>query len=184
MNGILSGKRILVTGGTGSLGNRLVRRRLHGDLGRPDAVIVFSRDETKQHVMRLALAELGEATDEIIFSDWQKIVRFHIGDVADETSVRFVMRGADIVFNATALKQVPTCEYFPARAVRTNILGPEQIIRAIRDQALPVETVIGISRHQTSTRAARATSAGEVSDEVMPTASSAAAINSRPRSNE
>src|SRR6185503_9868096 len=142
---MLTGKRVLVTGGTGSLGNKLVRRLLGGELGRPEEIVVFSRDEAKQHAMRLALAERAAATDEIIYSDWQRIVRFHIGDVADPASIRTALRGTHIVFNAAALKQVPTCEYFPAQAVRTNILGPEQIIRAICEGMLAVEAVIGIS---------------------------------------
>jgi FlaA1/EpsC-like NDP-sugar epimerase len=71
MDGILSGKRVLVTGGTGSLGSTLVRRLLCGHVGRPASITVFSRDEAKQHAMRLALAERAEATDEIVFADWQ-----------------------------------------------------------------------------------------------------------------
>jgi FlaA1/EpsC-like NDP-sugar epimerase len=145
MDGILSGKRVLVTGGTGSLGSTLVRRLLCGHVGRPASITVFSRDEAKQHAMRLALAERAEATDEIVFADWQQIVRFQIGDVADDDSIRTALRGADVVFNAAAMKQVPTCEYFPGQAVRTNILGPERIVRAIAEADLPVETVVGIS---------------------------------------
>ena len=135
----------MVTGGTGSLGSRLVRRLLHGDLGRPEEIVVFSRDEVKQHAMRLALAEQAAATDEIIDADWRRIVRFHIGDVADPASIRAALRGTHVVFNTAGLKQVPTCEYFPAQAVRTNVLGPEQIVRAIGEGRLPVEAVIGIS---------------------------------------
>jgi UDP-glucose 4-epimerase len=142
---MLTGKRVLVTGGTGSLGSILVRRLLHGDLGRPEAIVVFSRDEAKQHAMRLALAQQAAATDEVIYSDWQRIVRFQIGDVADEASIRAALRGTHVVFNAAALKQVPTCEYFPAQAVRTNVLGPQQLVRAIGEGMLPVEAVIGVS---------------------------------------
>jgi FlaA1/EpsC-like NDP-sugar epimerase len=142
---MLNGKRVLVTGGTGSLGSTLVRRLLRGGLGRPAEIVVFSRDEAKQHDMRLALTKRAAATDEVIFSDWQQIVRFQIGDVADEASVRAALKGTHVVFNAAALKQVPTCEYFPTQAVRTNILGPEQIVRAIREGGYPVESVIGIS---------------------------------------
>ena len=142
---MLTGKRVLVTGGTGSLGIALVGRLLRGDLGRPDQIVVFSRDEAKQHAMRLGLGDRAAATDEIIYSDWQSIVRFQIGDVADPSSIRTALRGTHVVFNAAALKQVPTCEYFPGQAVRTNVLGPENIVRAICEGNLPVETVIGIS---------------------------------------
>ena len=145
MDGILSGKRVVVTGGTGSLGSVLVRRLLRGELGRPSAVVVFSRDEAKQHAMRVAYQALTAATDEIIFEDWHRVLRFQIGDVGDEASVRSALQGADVVFNAAAMKQVPTCEYFPYQAVRTNILGAEHIIRVIRQHRLPVETVIAIS---------------------------------------
>lgn len=142
---MLTGKRVLVTGGTGSLGSALVGRLLRGELGRPEAIVVFSRDEAKQHAMRLALSRRATATDEVIFDDWQRVVRFRIGDVADEPSIRAALKGAHVVFNAAALKQVPSCEYFPIQAVRTNVLGPEQIVRAIREGDLPVETVVGIS---------------------------------------
>src|SRR5690606_28969070 len=126
------GKRVVVTGGTGSLGTTLVRRLLSGELGRPEAVVVFSRDEAKQHAMRLWYEQRPAATDEVVFEDWQHTLRFHIGDVSDEGSLRSVLQGADVVFNAAAMKQVPTCEYFPSQAVRTNILGAENIVRAIR----------------------------------------------------
>jgi FlaA1/EpsC-like NDP-sugar epimerase len=142
---ILSGKRIVVTGGTGSLGQRLVRRIMTGELGRPAAVVVFSRDEAKQHTMRLAFQQRAAATDEVIFEDWQRVLRFQIGDVADEAAVAAVLRNADVVFNAAAMKQVPTCEYFPFQAVRTNVHGPEHIVRAILHHRLPVESVVAVS---------------------------------------
>jgi UDP-glucose 4-epimerase len=139
----LAGKRIVVTGGTGSLGQTLVRRLLGGELGVPESVTVFSRDEAKQHEMRLAFADLPAATDEVIYRSDR--LRFRIGDVADFHSVAAVLRNADVVFNCAALKQVPTCEYAPLDAVRTNVGGPGAIVRAIRDLALPVETVCFIS---------------------------------------
>ncbi len=141
----LEGKRVLVTGGTGSLGNVLIRRLLSGELGQPQKTIVFSRDEAKQHAMRVAYQQKQAATDEIIYRNFERLLEFRIGDVRDLHSVAAVLRNADVVFNAAALKQVPTCEYFPFEAVQTNIIGAENIVRAIRENQLPVETVVGIS---------------------------------------
>jgi FlaA1/EpsC-like NDP-sugar epimerase len=139
------GRRIVITGGTGSLGKTLVRRFLSGRAGNPAKIIVFSRDEAKQHFMRMEYQHKAAATDEIIYNNFQQKLEFRIGDVRDFHAVASVLRDADIVFNAAALKQVPTCEYFPYEAVRTNIGGPENIIRAIDQYNLPVDTVIGIS---------------------------------------
>jgi len=142
---MLTGKRVVVTGGTGSLGKILVRRLLSGEIGLPKKVIVFSRDEAKQHAMRVEYMNRKAATDEIIYRNFERILDFRIGDVRDFHSVSSVLRDADVVFNGAALKQVPSCEYFPFEAVQTNILGPENIVRAIREHGLPVETVVGIS---------------------------------------
>lgn len=139
------GKRILITGGTGSLGKVLVRRLLSGEMGEPAKIIVLSRDEAKQHQMRLDYQYLAAATDEVIYRNFQRRLEFRIGDVRDFNSVASAVREADLVFNAAALKQVPTCEYFPYEAVRTNIEGAENIVRAIQQFNLPVETVVGIS---------------------------------------
>ena len=139
------GKRILVTGGTGSLGKVLVRRLLSGELGRPERIIVFSRDEAKQHAMRLDYQHRRAATDEVIYHNFERILRFQIGDVRDYSAVVSVVREADFVFNAAALKQVPSCEYFPYEAVLTNVVGAEHIVRAIREHRLPVSTVVGVS---------------------------------------
>jgi FlaA1/EpsC-like NDP-sugar epimerase len=141
----LEGKRILVTGGTGSLGKVLVRRLLGGDLGLPSKVIVFSRDEAKQHQMREAYLHKHAATDEVIYGNARRVLEFQIGDVRDFASVASAMRRADVVFNAAALKQVPTCEYVPAEAVLTNVLGPENVVRAIEQLSLPIDTVVGVS---------------------------------------
>lgn len=142
---MLTGKRVVVTGGTGSLGGKLIRRLFTGELGRPAAIVVFSRDEAKQHALRLAFEHRSAATDDVIFDDWRNVLRFQIGDVGTESDVAAVLRDADVVFNVAALKQVPTCEYFPFQAVRTNIHGPEHIVRAIRNFRLPIETVVAIS---------------------------------------
>lgn len=142
---MLTGKRIVITGGTGSLGTVLTRRLLSGSLGAPEAVTVFSRDEAKQHAMRLAYQRQESATDEVIYHNFERLLRFRIGDVRDYASVTAALRDADIVFNAAALKQVPTCEYFPQEAVQTNIAGATNIVRAIRDNKLDVQTVVGIS---------------------------------------
>jgi UDP-glucose 4-epimerase len=141
----LDGKRLLVTGGTGSLGKLLVRRLLTGEMGDPESVIVFSRDEAKQHQMRLDYLRRTTATDEIIFRNFQQKLRFWIGDVRDLASVNSALREADVVFNAAAMKQVPTCEYFPYEAALTNIGGAENIVQAIQQYGLPIETVVGIS---------------------------------------
>lgn len=104
---------MLVTGGTGSFGHTMVRRLLDSGVGE---VRVLSRDELKQHDMRL---ELGDDR-----------VRFYIGDVRDYDSVDRATRGVDYVFHAAALKQVPSCEFFPLEAVRTNVLGSANVIEA------------------------------------------------------
>jgi UDP-glucose 4-epimerase len=141
----LKGKCVLITGGTGSLGQVLVRRLLGGEMGQPSKIIVFSRDEAKQHAMRVAYLHQRVVTDEVIYHNFRELLEFRIGDVRDFHSVAAALRGVDVVFNAAALKQVPTCEYFPFEAVTTNIAGPENIVRAIQEHELPVETVIGIS---------------------------------------
>lgn len=141
----LENKRILITGGTGSLGKVLVRRLLTGEMGRPQKVIVFSRDEAKQHFMRVEYMHKRAVTDEVIYQHLGEILQFRIGDVRDFHSVSSALQDVDVVFNAAALKQVPTCEYYPFQAVMTNIGGPENIVRAIEEQHLPIETVVGIS---------------------------------------
>ncbi|HVF45543.1 MAG TPA: polysaccharide biosynthesis protein [Pyrinomonadaceae bacterium] len=142
---MLKDKRVVVTGGTGSLGKVLVRRLLSGEAGMPGQIVVFSRDEAKQHSMRLAFQRLRAATDEVIYHNFEQLLQFRIGDVRDPHSVATALRDADVVFNAAALKQVPSCEYFPYEAVQTNVNGAENIIRVIREQRLPVETVVGVS---------------------------------------
>ncbi|KQW47791.1 UDP-glucose 4-epimerase [Nocardioides sp. Root1257] len=104
---------VLVTGGTGSFGSTMVRKLLDTAVRE---VRIFSRDELKQHELRQALNDSR--------------VRFYIGDVRDEDSVRRATRGVDFVFHAAALKQVPSCEFFPLEAVRTNILGSANVIEA------------------------------------------------------
>jgi UDP-glucose 4-epimerase len=141
----LKNKTVLITGGTGSLGKTLTRRILTGEIGRPKKLIIFSRDEAKQHEMRLAYLNKTVATDEVIYHNFEALVEFRIGDVRDFHSIASSVKDADIVFNTAALKQVPSCEYFPYEAVQTNITGPENIIRAIRENKLPVDTVVGIS---------------------------------------
>jgi len=106
-------KTLLITGGTGSFGNAVLHRFLHSDFAE---IRVFSRDEKKQEDMRIALK-----------SDR---VKFYIGDVRDYDSVHDALRGVDYVFHAAALKQVPSCEFYPMEAVRTNVLGAENVMRA------------------------------------------------------
>jgi FlaA1/EpsC-like NDP-sugar epimerase len=142
---ILDGKKILITGGTGSLGKVLVKRLLSCELGKPEKIIVFSRDEAKQHFMRLDYLKKQQATDDIIYRNFQELLTFRIGDIRDYHSVSAALREADVVFQAAALKQVPTCEYFPFEAVQTNIFGAENIVRAIKEYNLPIQTVVGVS---------------------------------------
>ena len=142
---ILEGKKILVTGGTGSLGKILIKRILSNELGKPKKLIVFSRDEAKQHFMRIDYMNLKKATDEIIYQDVDKILNFIIGDIRDYPSVRSAVKDVDIIFNAAALKQVPTCEYFPFEAIKTNAIGATNVVRAVEETSAHIETVMGIS---------------------------------------
>lgn len=106
-------KTLLITGGTGSFGNAVLRRFLHSDIGE---VRIFSRDEKKQDDMRKRYNNAK--------------LKFYIGDVRDARSVATAMRGVDYVFHAAALKQVPSCEFHPMQAVRTNVLGTENVLEA------------------------------------------------------
>ncbi len=107
---------VLITGGTGSFGRTFLGHLLEGDV---EEVRVFSRDEEKQDMLRHAVADPR--------------VRYHIGDVRDAESIRRAMHGVEGVFHAAALKQVPSCEFFPVEAIRTNVLGSENVIRAAID---------------------------------------------------
>lgn len=118
---------VLVTGGTGSLGQAIVKCLLQLD----HSVTVFSRDEEKQHRMRSCFGSNN--------------LQFIIGDVRDYQSVRTALRHAEVVIHAAAMKQVPACEYFPTEAIRTNVGGAQNIIQAITEDRLPVRKVIGIS---------------------------------------
>lgn len=141
---IFEGKHVLVTGGTGSLGSCMVRRLLAGTDGRPDRVTVFSRDEAKQHDLRLALRHGGRSTDDVIYGDAEQVVRFRVGDIRDHRSVRRALAGVDLVVHAAAMKQVPTCEYAPWEAVRTNVEGAAVLVEEVRE-AGSVEAVVGVS---------------------------------------
>ena len=113
------GKTLLITGGTGSFGNAVLNRFLKTDIGE---IRIFSRDEKKQDDMRHEFhANMPEVADKI---------SFYIGDVRDIASVRNAMHGVDYIFHAAALKQVPSCEFFPIEAVKTNILGTENVLTA------------------------------------------------------
>jgi len=127
------------------MGRALVRRLLSGQAGTPSKVIVLSRDEAKQHAMRMEFLHKRVTTDEVIYRNFKSTLEFRIGNVRSYADVCSAVRDADIVINAAALKQVPTCEYFPEQAVQTNCLGATNIVRAIREQGLAVETVVGVS---------------------------------------
>ena len=122
------GKTILVTGGTGSIGSEIVRQLLKHD---PKIVRVFARHEDRHYSL---MHELGDA---------EKRARFIVGDIRDKERLKLAMEGVDIVFHAAALKQVALCEYNPFEAVKTNILGTQNVIETARE--LGVEKVIGIS---------------------------------------
>lgn len=141
----LEGKRVLITGGTGSLGQAIVRHLLTGKMGQLDRITIFSRDEAKQHYMRQVYHNREAATHEIMYHNFQQWLSFRIGDVRDYASLLPAIRESEVIIHAAALKQVPTCEYFPAEAVKTNINGAVNLVRAIRENDTPVETVIGIS---------------------------------------
>jgi UDP-glucose 4-epimerase len=140
----LEGKRILITGGTGSVGKVLTQRILREELGCPEEIVIFSRDEAKQHFMRLAYQNLRVATDEVIYKHKGK-VRFLIGDVRDRVALNRALQGVHVVFATAALKQVPTCEYYPFEAVKTNVEGVKNLLDSIYEHRWPVELVLGIS---------------------------------------
>ena len=116
---MLKNQTLLITGGTGSFGNAILERFINSDLAE---IRVFSRDEKKQEDMRLRLKN--------------ERVKFYIGDVRDINSVRDAMQGVDFVFHAAALKQVPSCEFYPIEAVQTNVLGAENVMRAAIDNGV------------------------------------------------
>lgn len=119
-------KVILITGGTGTFGNAVLQRFLNTDI---KEIRVFSRDEKKQEDMRISLANAK--------------LRFYIGDVRDPASINSAMHGVDYVFQAAALKQVPSCEFYPLEAVKTNVLGTENVLNAAVEKG--VEKVICLS---------------------------------------
>lgn len=129
---LFTNKTLMITGGTGSFGNAVLNRFLKTDIGE---IRIFSRDEKKQDDMRHEFqAKMPEAAEKI---------KFYIGDVRDIASVKNAMHGVDYIFHAAALKQVPSCEFFPIEAVKTNILGTENVLTAAIDEG--VRTVICLS---------------------------------------
>jgi UDP-glucose 4-epimerase len=117
---IFEGKTILVTGGTGSMGKTFVHRVLTGEQGRPRKIVVLSRDEAKQHDMRMSYLHKLVATDEVIYRNFMNVLEFRIGDVRNYADVCSAVKGADIVVNAAALQY--RLQYFP-QAVLTNRIG-------------------------------------------------------------
>ncbi len=116
---LFTNKTLLITGGTGSFGNAVLNRFLRTDIGE---IRIFSRDEKKQDDMRHEFqVKMPEVADKI---------KFYIGDVRDIDSVRNAMHGVDYIFHAAALKQVPSCEFFPIEAVKTNVIGTENVLTA------------------------------------------------------
>ena len=120
--GAFTNKTLLITGGTGSFGNAVLNRFLKTDIGE---IRIFSRDEKKQDDMRHDFqSKMPEVAEKI---------KFYLGDVRDIASVRNAMHGVDYIFHAAALKQVPSCEFFPIEAVKTNVLGTENVLTAAID---------------------------------------------------
>ncbi len=142
---ILEDKVVVVTGGTGSLGHVLTHRLLSGEKGTPEKVILFSRGEEKQHDMRQAYVNRMFPLSEQTYQNAIHLLEFRIGDIRDYGDVCSVVKDADVVINAAALKQVPACEYFPGQAMMTNCVGAMNLTRAIRENSYAVETVVGIS---------------------------------------
>lgn len=140
----LDGAVVLITGGTGSLGQTLVRRLLAGELGRPERLIILSRDEAKQYAMKTRWKNAEAASDDIVYHNFDELIEFRIGDVRDYASVVDAVSRSDVIFHAAAMKQVPTCEYFPAQATATNVMGTENVVRAVRQSGRP-KVVMGIS---------------------------------------
>ena len=129
---LFQNKTLLITGGTGSFGNAVLNRFLRTDIGE---IRIFSRDEKKQDDMRHEFqAKMPEVADKI---------KFYIGDVRDLQSCRGAMHGVDYIFHAAALKQVPSCEFFPMEAVRTNVIGTDNVLTAAIEAG--VECVICLS---------------------------------------
>ncbi|MBO5067565.1 MAG: polysaccharide biosynthesis protein [Clostridia bacterium] len=119
---LFKGKTLMITGGTGSFGNAVLNRFLKTDIGE---IRIFSRDEKKQDDMRHEFqAKMPEVAEKI---------KFYIGDVRDLQSIKNAMYGVDYIFHAAALKQVPSCEFFPIEAVKTNVLGTENVLTAAID---------------------------------------------------
>ena len=130
--GAFEGKTLMITGGTGSFGSTVLKHFLDSNIGE---IRIFSRDEKKQDDMRHQLQSIDpEAAQK---------VRFYIGDVRDIQSVRDAMHGVDYIFHAAALKQVPSCEFFPMEAVRTNVIGTDNVLHAAIDEG--VEKVVCLS---------------------------------------
>ena len=125
-------KTLLITGGTGSFGNAILNRFLKTDIGE---IRIFSRDEKKQDDMRHHFQRK--------FPEFSEKISYYLGDVRDLQSVKNAMHGVDFVFHAAALKQVPSCEFFPLEAVKTNVLGTENVLTAAIDEG--VKTVICLS---------------------------------------
>ena len=130
--GMFKDKTLLITGGTGSFGNAVLNRFLETDIGE---IRIFSRDEKKQDDMRHEY--------QVKYPEVSNKIKFYIGDVRDLQSVKNAMHGVDYIFHAAALKQVPSCEFFPVEAVKTNVLGTENVLTAAIDEG--VKNVICLS---------------------------------------
>lgn len=126
---MLTNKTLMITGGTGSFGSTVLKRFLDTDVGE---IRVFSRDEKKQEDMRIALNHPK--------------LRFYIGDVRDTSSLRQAMKGVDYVFHAAALKQVPSCEFYPMEALRTNVIGTENVLQVATEERVARVVVLSTDK--------------------------------------
>ncbi len=128
---ILDGTNIMITGGTGSFGNQVTNKLL--SICNPKNIIIFSRDEKKQYDMRNRLKD-------------HLNIKFFIGDVRDQASINMAVKGVDYIFHAAALKQVPSCEFFPFEAVQTNIIGAQNVLNAAETNGVKKVVVLSTDK--------------------------------------
>jgi len=128
---MIEDNNILIFGGTGSVGQYLVKRLIDGVYGNPKKITIFSRDEAKQYDMKNKFNS--------------EKLKFVIGDIRNYTDVSCVLTGSDIIINAAAMKQIPSCEQFPDQAVLTNVIGFSNILKCVKNFKIPVKTILNIS---------------------------------------
>ena len=135
---LFKGKTLMITGGTGSFGNAVLNRFITSDI---DEIRIFSRDEKKQDDMRHEY--------QVKYPEYAEKIKFYIGDVRNIDSIRPAMVGVDYIFHAAALKQVPSCEFFPMEAVRTNVIGTENVLTAAIEAGVKTSSAYPPTRRHT-----------------------------------